>query len=431
MDLNDLLARHAFDRSAELARKGWYHSIELNDGTVLDGVISLETLKSRLAHMPIPVDLQGRRVLDIGAWDGWFSFALEKRGADVVALDCVELETFVRARSLLESKVEFREMDVMDLSPSALGYFDIVLFLGVLYHLKHPLLALEKVCELTRDLAIVESHVSDAGARQSGIPTLEFYETDELGRQFDNWFGPTIDCLLAFCRTAGFARVELIDLRDDRAAVACYRKWEGDGTGPTPVQAGSLHYRNYGINFTSWRDDYIDCWFQFDAAALNCADVQPEVGGFGIYPLNVKKIADGNWVAVFKLPPGLPPGWHDVRVRVHGGAWSNPIRIAVDVPVMTMNLSIASVCDGQNWTPNEISSPYASLWLNGCAENADRNNLRVFLNSRGCEFLHLAEPDENGARQLNVQIPQTSGDAVFRVTHGGKTCSIPCSVTSA
>ena len=431
MDLNDLLARHAFDRSEDLARKGWYHSIELNDGTVLEGVISLDTLKKRIDAMPIPFDLSGKRALDIGAWDGWFSFELEKRGADVVALDCVELDTFLKARALLGSKVEFREMDVMDLSPASLGYFDIVMFLGVLYHLKHPLLALEKVCELTRDMAIVESHVSDAGARQTGIPTLEYYETDELGLQFDNWFGPTIDCLLAFCRTAGFARVELLEIRDDRAAVACYRKWAGGGTGPAPVQGGSLHYRNYGINFTSWRDDYIDCWFQFDAAELAREDVQPEVGGFGVYPLNVKPVDSGQWVAVFKLPPGLAAGWHDVRVRVHGGAWSNPSRIAVDVPVDAGDLSIVSVCDGQSWTPNEVTSAYASLWIKGCAENVDRNNLRVLMSGQRCDFLHLAAPDENGARQLNVRLPRASGDVVFTVTHGGKTASIACRVEEA
>ena len=430
MDLNDLVARHAFDRSADLVRKGWYHSIELNDGTVLEGVVALDTLKLRLARMPIPLDLRGRRVLDVGAWDGWFSFALEKRGAEVVALDCVELDTFMKARALLGSKVEFREMDVMELSPAALGHFDIVLFLGVLYHLKHPLLALEKVCELTRDMAIVESHVSDAGARQTGIPKLEYYETDELGRQFDNWFGPTIDCLLAFCRTAGFARVELLDIRDDRAAVACYRKWVCEGTGPAPVQAGSLHYRNYGINFTSWRDDYIDCWFQFEADELEPKDVQPEVGGFGVFPLNIKPAGEGHWIAAFKLPPGLQPGWHDVRVRVHRGEWSSTSRIAVDVPVEAGELSIVSVCDGQSWTPNVITSGLASLWIKGCAENVDRNNLRVFLNGQRCEFLYLAEPDENGARQLNVRMPHAEGDAVFAAIHGGKTASIVCRVTS-
>lgn len=431
MDLNDLLARHAFDRSEELSRKGWYHSIELNDGTVLEGVIHLDTLKTRLAAMPIPLNLQGKRVLDVGAWDGWFSFAMEKRGADVVALDCIELETFMKARALLGSMVEFREMDVMDLSPAALGYFDIVLFLGVLYHLKHPLLALEKVCELTRDMAIVESHVSDAEARQGGIPTLEFYETDELGRQYDNWFGPTIHCLLAFCRTAGFARVELLEIRDDRAAVACYRKWAGVGTGIAAVQAGSLHYRNYGINFTSWRDDYVNCWFQYDAAELTSKDVQPEVGCLGVYPLNVKPLGEGHWVVVFKLPPGLPQGWQDVRVRVRDGQWSNPSRIAVDVPVEAGELAIASVCDGERWTPNEISSSYASLWVHGCAENADRNNLDVFLNGERCDFLHIAATDENGARQLNVRLPHAPGDAIFTLTHGGKTAAIACRVTSA
>ncbi len=418
MHLNDLLSRHAFDRSQDLAQKGWYHSIELNDGSVLEGLITLETLKRRLAAMPIPLDLRGKRVLDIGAWDGWFSFELEKRGADVTALDCVELDTFMKARALLNSRVAFREMDVMDLSPATLGYYDIVLFLGVLYHLKHPLLALEKVCELTRDLAIVESHVSDAAERQSTvIPTLEYYETDELGRQFDNWFGPTIDCMLAFCRTAGFARVELLNIRDDRAAVACHRRWlPGTGSGRAPKQAGALHYRNYGINFTSWRDDYIDCWFHYDDdAELSCKDVQPEVAGLGVYPLNVKALGEGNWIAVFKLPPGCPAGWQEVRLRVNEGAWSNPSRIAVDMPVEPGNLEIASVADGVHWTP-AITSGFAALWVKGLAGNADRHNLRATLNGARCEFLHLTEADENGARQLNLRLSGSHGE--LKITHG-------------
>jgi len=418
MNLDALLALHAFDRSEDLARKGWYHSFELPDGKVLEGLISLDTLKLRLSRMPIPLDLGGKRVLDIGAWDGWFSFEMEKRGGAVVSLDCVELASFMKARALLGSKVEFREMDVMDLSPAALGYYDIVLFLGVLYHLKHPLLGLEKVCELTRDMAIVESHVCDAAARQTGVPTLEYYETDELGLQYDNWFGPSVECLLAFCRTAGFARVDLLDIRDDRASVACYRRWlPGNGTGPAPVQKGSLHYRNYGINFTSGKDDYIDCWFEWTGAEpLTCANVQPEAGGLGAYPLSVKPAGENHWIVAFKLPPGIAPGWQDVLVRVKDGPWSNACKIAVDIPVQPGNLEIATLADGVTWTPNQITSGYASLWIKGCAENVDRHNLKATLDGEPCEFLHLGPPDENGARQLNLRLPTNEGE--LSIKHG-------------
>src|SRR5271169_1700224 len=147
--------------SDELANLGWYHSIELPDGRVIPGLQTIEVLRSRIARYPIPQDLTGKRVLDIGAWDGWFSFEMERRGASVVALDSIRLETFFEAKRLLNSKVEYVVADICRVNPRDLGTFDIVLFFGVLYHLKHPLLALEKVCELTADMACIESLVTD------------------------------------------------------------------------------------------------------------------------------------------------------------------------------------------------------------------------------------------------------------------------------
>ena len=82
------------------------------------------------------------------------------------------------------------------------------MFLGVLYHLKHPMLALEKVCELATDMVCVESFVIDDGSDPAAKPVMEFYETTELCGQFDNWVGPNTACLLAMCRAAGFARVQ-------------------------------------------------------------------------------------------------------------------------------------------------------------------------------------------------------------------------------
>ena len=105
--------------------------------------------------------------------------------------------------------------------------FDFVFFLGILYHLKHPLLALEIVCALTTDTAIVESFVTDANTwreHQDEVPTMEFYETDELGNQLDNWIGPSVGCLMAMCRAAGFARVEFLHTTGFHAGVVCYRK---------------------------------------------------------------------------------------------------------------------------------------------------------------------------------------------------------------
>lgn len=405
--MNDFVARRRFNWGRELAAKGWYHSIELPDGTVTDGLITLERLESRVAQMPIPDDLYGKRVLDIGAWDGWFSFEMERRGADVVAVDCVEIENFLYAHDARKSKVDYRILDVMELSPRELGYFDIVLFLGVVYHLKHPLLALEKVCELTRDLAIVESHVNDDDAAVPGYPRMEFYEHDELGEQLDNWFGPSVECLLALCRTAGFARVELRDVSDDRGTVACYRKWaaaEPAGSCPAPVLNGVQHNRNYGFNFYTSRDEYVSCWFTPPDGQPSRDTVYPEVGGFGVQPIDVRKFDERQWVATFKLPPGLAPGWHEVRLRTEESGLSGPARIAVDMPPVVDHINIESICDGRTWTRNEVSSGFLSLWVSGLPDNADLGNVRVLIDGRSQVTLFISGPDENGARQVNARL---------------------------
>jgi tRNA (mo5U34)-methyltransferase len=229
--------RRSRDFTKELGqKKGWYHSFELPDGTVVEGYNKLGVLQTRYARLPISSDLRGKRLLDVGAWDGWFSFEAEHHGADVTAIDCVEIPNFLQMHGALSSRVAYRILDFYDLPQAGLGAFDYVLFLGILYHLKHPLLALEIVCALTTDTAIVESFVTDAETwmdHRDQIPTMEFYEADELGNQLDNWIGPSVACLLALCRAAGFARVELLYSSGYNAGVACYRAWEPIGPKPT------------------------------------------------------------------------------------------------------------------------------------------------------------------------------------------------------
>src|SRR6478609_11842597 len=93
--------RRGRDFSQELADSGWYHSFELPDGTHFEGHNTLEILNRRYARFPLPADLHGKRVLDVGAWDGWFSFEMERRGAEVVAVDRWENPRFYEIRRLL------------------------------------------------------------------------------------------------------------------------------------------------------------------------------------------------------------------------------------------------------------------------------------------------------------------------------------------
>ncbi|MFB3777576.1 MAG: class I SAM-dependent methyltransferase [Bryobacteraceae bacterium] len=405
-------ARRNQDFLREFERKGWYHSFELPDGERIDGFISLDTLRERYRRFPIPEDLTGRRVLDIGAWDGWFSFEAERRGAAVTAIDCVEYATFRRLHQKLASKVDYRIVDLFDLAGAGLGTFDYVFFLGVLYHLKHPLLGLETVCALTREIALVDSFVTDGDTWQEHpdeLPAMEFYETDELAGRLDNWYGPSVSCLLALCRAAGFARVELLHAQGHLASVACYRRWEpvpAGGLRPAPRLASAVNHADFGINFTARRDQYVTCWFSCERETLQREDLRLEVGGFGAPALYVKREDGSSWAANFRLPPGLEPGWKEARLRLADTPFGDSLRIAVDVPLNAGLLGIREVCDGVTWDRDTLRGKVLSLWVAGLGENADRSNVRIWLGEVRLRVDYVSEPDGDGFRQLNAAAPE-------------------------
>jgi tRNA (mo5U34)-methyltransferase len=188
----------------------WYHTIDLGEGVVTNGA---DDTPLRLARLDLPASFAGLTVLDIAAWDGFFSFEAERRGASrVVAADYYSWHGpgwgtkagFELAREALGSRVEDVDVDVMELSPDRLGTFDVVFFLGVLYHLRHPLLALEKVAAVTRGLLILETVVDMVGV---GRPAAAFYPDRELNGDPTNWWGPNPAAVHGMLRTAGFDHV--------------------------------------------------------------------------------------------------------------------------------------------------------------------------------------------------------------------------------
>jgi tRNA (mo5U34)-methyltransferase len=402
----------------ELARLGWYHSLELPDGSVIPGLQTIQQLRNRLAQFPIPEDLRGRRVLDIGAWDGWFSFEMEKRGAEVMALDSAEHTRFKVARELLGSKVEYRIGDICRISPRDIGRFDIVLFFGVLYHVKHPLLALETVCDLSTDLAFIESYVSDDGTNLAAPPVMEFYETTELRGQFDNWVGPNTSCLLAFCRTAGFARVQFESVLDHRAHVSCFRKWGGpparpEGSAPYVTCVENSVSRDH--SFSVRADDYVAIWFKTDETDLTCDEIFPEIGGYGTRPVHVHATGGDGWHANCKLPPGLDPGWYETRLRVRDSGWSNAVRIPVDVRMdavrpecVSGDIRIRLVTDGLTWERYVVrtgTGACVSLWVEGLPDPCDRRDVRVRLNGTDLPAIYVSGRDREGQMQVNALLP--------------------------
>jgi len=125
----------------------WWHEIELAPGIVTPGDDSNRKKLPVLEELGLAPDLVGLRALDIGCSDGYFSFELEKRGAKVTAMDFVP-ETYTGfsvAKEVLGSSVTYRMDNVYNLKPEDYGHFDIVFFLGVLYHLRKPLAALDSI----------------------------------------------------------------------------------------------------------------------------------------------------------------------------------------------------------------------------------------------------------------------------------------------
>jgi tRNA (mo5U34)-methyltransferase len=221
------------DLASRASALRWYHSIDLGEGVVTRGV---DDTPVRLARLDLPESLAGRTVLDIGAWDGFFSFEAERRGAArVVAADYYSWHgggwgtkaAFELAREARQSRVEDVDIDVMDLSPDRIGTFDLVLFLGVLYHLRHPLLALERVASVTREWLILETVVDMMGIER---PAVAFYADRELNNDPTNWWGPNTAAVTAMLQSAGFARVRTVTATPGapyRAARAVYHRLRG------------------------------------------------------------------------------------------------------------------------------------------------------------------------------------------------------------
>lgn len=198
--------------------KDWFQYFEVSPGIFTPGRNNVSSICDQLQ---IPEDLKGMSVLDVGAYEGGFSFECERRGASpVIAYDLPGLHTdrFALAREILASKVEYVRGTVYKLTPEELGAFDIVLFAGVLYHLRYPLLACDRLRWVTRKYCFIETHVMDnyvvtpegvstltqiAPGFQS-IPISQFYEHGELENDPSNWFGPNVASVLAWFRSAGF-----------------------------------------------------------------------------------------------------------------------------------------------------------------------------------------------------------------------------------
>ena len=201
----------------------WWHEIELAPGIVTPGDDSNRMKLPILDSLGFARDMKGKRALDIGCSDGFFSFEMERRGAQVVAIDFVPeaYSGFATARKILDSKVEYRMENVYNLAPETFGAFDIVLFLGVLYHLRKPMAALDAIRSVMKPggqlfvgtMMIDEyfllpdgsvSTLDEVNPLLKSVPLWQAYPGGSLNGDFTNCFAPNRRALEAALDEAQF-----------------------------------------------------------------------------------------------------------------------------------------------------------------------------------------------------------------------------------
>jgi tRNA (mo5U34)-methyltransferase len=229
--LGKVAARPPFDGSEralrmlkhEISKIDWYHQIDLGNRIITPGChYSSEELQA----LALPARLDGMSVLDIGAWDGFFSFEAERRRAKrVLATDgfawrgrCPRASKlgFDLARWALNSKVEEFVGNAMELSPEKFGGFDIVL-MEALYGQRQFLVPLERAYHLTKQLLILRTHVELFSMER---PAVAFYPHVEFAPDASNWWGPNPGAVVEMLRAVGFRNVKMVtnDFSDPAAS---------------------------------------------------------------------------------------------------------------------------------------------------------------------------------------------------------------------
>lgn len=193
----------------------WFHRVELPGGIVTPGWSDPRV--DKLPHYGLPAKMTGMRVLDIGNAEGFFSFEAERRGAaEVIGIENYPpmSRKFEICRAALGSRARSYMLNVYDLNPFSMGTFDLVMFFGVLYHLRHPILALQKIASVCTGTLLMQTATCDDGSNK---PMAEFHPFGITSGPADNpshdptcfWF-PNVACCIAMLQHVGFCDVEQI-----------------------------------------------------------------------------------------------------------------------------------------------------------------------------------------------------------------------------
>lgn len=230
----------------------WFHDLDLGHG--------LRTKSAPCANEPVdhprptwvllrphfPERFDGLDVLDVGCNAGFYSFEAKRLGARrVLGVDAQRREVAQArlAAEVLGSDAAFERRSVYDLTIAEVGAWDVVLALGLLYHCRHPLLALERLAEVTRGTLYLETEVAPgawSAAPEScelggltGRPEASFFLDNgpDAKEAVFNWFLPTASGLSALLRSVGFDSVRHVPTTESRALFVCDRLAEGAAPG--------------------------------------------------------------------------------------------------------------------------------------------------------------------------------------------------------
>jgi tRNA (mo5U34)-methyltransferase len=233
----------------------WWHTIQLRPNVETRGAAkSKEYLANELMNSAMP-PLKGLTVLDVGAWDGFYSFYAEQQGAArvvandgfiwatndwlrpdepptprLVEIDIPQIRSVVEqppsrhpryrpdlmrgaipfqiAHRALNSKVEPVYCAFEELPHYGFGAFDVVVFFGVLYHLEDPVASLKRLRKLTKGVVVVQTHATEFAGFTT--PVAEFFPGDELADDVSNWWSGNAACVTGWFRAAGFSRTEVV-----------------------------------------------------------------------------------------------------------------------------------------------------------------------------------------------------------------------------
>jgi tRNA (mo5U34)-methyltransferase len=190
----------------------WHHEFILPSGAKIPGRAGNMLL---LGMLDLPESLEGKKVLDVAAWDGFVSFECEARGAlSVTALDWLVWRDrnigdhgFLTMRGILGSSVDQVLCDAYDLDSRRLGVFDVTIMCGLLYHLHDPLKAIQALAGVTGEVAYIGNTILDTGESES-LMRFSPHE-DNHYNDFTTWWVPNTRCMMEMVLASGFSRVEV------------------------------------------------------------------------------------------------------------------------------------------------------------------------------------------------------------------------------